>query len=264
MTDFRYALLLALCAWGSVMRLRLVFTSFMLAVGCFVACSKDAPAPSSELAGCAKDTDCKDSRVCVNGMCADAQGGPDAAGTEAEAEASADVGSDAADAFASNAPDHDSGDAAANGSDVSAADSQPAPRPCSETCTTGCCDTNGTCQVGTSNTVCGWYGRACSDCTLSTSYPPDYVCLPIGEPGSFEYLCEHAPSGCGAGNVTCTSGCCSNIDGTCQAGTSDTQCGFAGNGCANCTSSNYPSGYHCLLVRDGPNVELPACVAGDQ
>jgi hypothetical protein len=217
--------------------------------------------------GCAKDTDCKGSRICVNGACTDVPGGPDGAEADAEADASSDVASDAAseaaDVSVADAPGHDSGDAA-DGSDASESGSQPSPLPCSETCSTGCCDANGTCQAGTSNAVCGWYGRACSDCTLSTSYPPDYVCLPIGEPGSFEYLCERAPAGCGAGNVTCSSGCCSNTDGTCQAGTSDTQCGFAGNGCANCTSSNYPSGYHCLLVRDGPNVELPACVGGDQ
>jgi hypothetical protein len=34
------------------------------------------------------------------------------------------------------------------------------------TCSAGCCDLSGACQVGTSNTVCGGSGNPCQDCTL--------------------------------------------------------------------------------------------------
>jgi hypothetical protein len=42
------------------------------------------------------------------------------------------------------------------------------PPPCSQTCTTGCCDSDGLCQGGTSDALCGAGGASCTDCTVSS------------------------------------------------------------------------------------------------
>jgi hypothetical protein len=244
-----------------------------------MACAKAASSPP-ELVGCAKGTDCKGSRLCVGGVCTNAYTGLDAAdGVDgglpdapdngllvANGEAAAETGTEAGllttDAHGLDAAEQEEVSDATSVSDASDAGEAP-PRPCSESCMTGCCDANGKCQAGISDTICGWYGRTCSDCTSLTSYPSGYHCLPIGNPPIAEYLCG-TPSitGCvdSIGNDTCRGGCC-DIHGNCQMGTSDTGCGFAGRLCNDCTSTNYPSGYHCLAVSEGPNVVLHTCDA---
>ena len=89
--------------------------------------------------------------------------------------------------------------------------------PCSSQNCNGCCDKNGKCQTGTSNTVCGADGASCADCTPSKDVCTNQACVPT----------------CGPSN--CAAGCC-DAQGACEAGFLDSACGSEGATCTNCTA----------------------------
>jgi hypothetical protein len=94
--------------------------------------------------------------------------------------------------------------------------------PC--TCANGCCDANGACQTGSSNTQCGSPYSFCDDCTLSGSQCSNQQC--------------GAALDAGVCNVeTCPSGCCDSF-GVCQQGITGLQCGTAGTNCQTCLNSS--------------------------
>ena len=94
--------------------------------------------------------------------------------------------------------------------------------PCgADTCATGCCDTDGVCQSGTSIDQCGSGGTACQSCLLQAGRGGNPVC------GNQQ--CG-TPAPC-----ACATGCCDAL-GACQPGSSNTQCGL-GVACTDCTAS---------------------------
>lgn len=102
--------------------------------------------------------------------------------------------------------------------------------PCSQTCTTGCCDSNGACQAGTADTACGSAAKTCENCTPSAKTCSFNSCTAVT---------TRRDGGCDS--ATCSAGCC-DTSGVCQPGTFDTACGANGNNCSNCA----PSGDQCV------------------
>jgi len=93
----------------------------------------------------------------------------------------------------------------------------------------GCCDANGSCQIGTSDAICGAQGAACRNCSTQSQ-----TCT---QPGSY---CA-APLPCA---TVCPAGCC-DARGVCHAPT-DTACGTQGQTCSDCTLQGRvcaPQGY---------------------
>lgn len=109
------------------------------------------------------------------------------------------------------------------------------------TCPDGCCDAQGQCKDGNSNTECGVSGTKCGDCTAA-----GLSCAPQG----FCYQGKHC------GSDTCA-GCCDGT-GTCQPGNSSAACGQYGKLCDNCgAKSQMCSGQVC-----GTGSTCPAPYAG--
>ena len=119
-------------------------------------------------------------------------------------------------------------------------------------CNSGCCSNaqNGSCQPGSSATLCGGTGTLCVDCSAS---PSGHTCLanklacgctrtadcPTGK------ACDLGTSTCTAAcnaNQLCNGGCCAG--GTCGGGTAAAACGAGGSTCADCTGS--ANGHLCL------------------
>jgi Stigma-specific protein, Stig1 len=93
--------------------------------------------------------------------------------------------------------------------------------PCGPTtCATGCCDANGVCQPGTSNTACGGGGFPCRVCNTTRD-----VCAA----GGCEPLC---------GPATCPNGCCETSTNTCLPGNIDAACGYGGEVCFQCDTTS--------------------------
>ncbi len=84
------------------------------------------------------------------------------------------------------------------------------------TCPNGCCDVNGFCEPGQSQSSCGDFGNACQNCDLLGN-----MC--------FGQRCASACS-----SQTCPDGCCDQFD-VCQSGTTNGACGFGGNLCESCS-----------------------------
>lgn len=94
--------------------------------------------------------------------------------------------------------------------------------PCgADTCATGCCDTDGICQPGTTIDQCGSGSAACQSCLLQGRGGGNPVCA--------NQQCG-TPAPC-----ACATGCCDAL-GACQPGSSNTQCGL-GVACSDCTAS---------------------------
>ena len=114
-------------------------------------------------------------------------------------------------------PSDDAGGASDAGSDTGSV----VGGPCDfRTCPQGCCDANGTCQMG-SPTFCGTGGAACATCPSGTE------CL-------YNYHCECTPAACPSGCCAAPLGSNPAADKVCQAGTTDLACGTAGETCSDC------------------------------
>jgi hypothetical protein len=112
--------------------------------------------------------------------------------------------------------------------------------PCGPTtCATGCCDANGVCQPGTSNTACGFGGVPCSVCNTTTQ-----VCA--GAAHSCEQLC---------GPDTCPTGCCDPSTNNCLPGNTAEACGYGGEVCVQCDTTNF---FNCSTITAG-GITTRAC-----
>ena len=112
------------------------------------------------------------------------------------------------------------------------------------TCPTGCCS-GGVCHSGQpDDTACGTGGAACVVCPSSAS------CTSDGK-------CDGPPPIC---NATNCKGCC--LSGTvCVVGTFDTECGMAGQKCADCTNTSQTcQGQAC--VNPSTTCNSTTCSAG--
>src|ERR1700690_4030928 len=89
-----------------------------------------------------------------------------------------------------------------------------------ETCPAGCCDYTNQCRQGITGTACGRSGVNCLDCVLEGQICSNQTCT-----------APDGGSGCGAFNCN---GCCDAL-GDCIPVNSDTQCGFAGSRCVDCS-----------------------------
>ncbi|MBI5537396.1 MAG: hypothetical protein HY898_32030 [Deltaproteobacteria bacterium] len=92
---------------------------------------------------------------------------------------------------------------------------------CGPSSCNGCCDWNGKCQSGDTNTACGIQGSQCSNCIISSQ-----IC------DQAHGVCVTVPN-CGPSNCA---GCCTK-GGVCQNGYADNHCGHGGVLCENCTNS---------------------------
>ncbi len=86
-----------------------------------------------------------------------------------------------------------------------------------QSCPHGCCDAQGNCQAGTTDSVCGNLGNACLACAN-----PNPVCS------------NQSCTTCTA-ERRCPGGCCDIPTGTCQPGSAATACGSVGGTCATCS-----------------------------
>jgi hypothetical protein len=88
------------------------------------------------------------------------------------------------------------------------------------TCPNGCCNqVNGKCEVGTSNTLCGAGGLACTVCNT----------------GSGQTCQNNACVGGLCDSISCSTGCCANNVCTVPTGS---QCGARGSSCISCPGAN--------------------------
>jgi hypothetical protein len=164
---------------------------------------------------------------------------------------------------------------------------------CSKTsCSNGCCDQRGICQLGNTEESCGKGGFLCMVCssgekctsgecmpavTCGPSNCPNGCCLngqcvdgtsnaACGRGGGACGVCQApavctnyacaSPSVCNA-NV-CASGCCQN--GKCMQGNTNQACGTGGNNCAVC---QYPAGCANFVCSSNPaNCNTSSCGQG--
>jgi hypothetical protein len=116
-----------------------------------------------------------------------------------------------------------------------------------ETCSDGCCDSSGTCKVGSPDDTCGLNGAACRDCTAS--------------PGQFCSAGTCAPK-CTPAN--CPDGCCTE-DGHCSEGNSSFACGLGGTACVDCMDAGRngcAAGSCCSRFSGGCATDADCCDAG--
>ena len=124
-------------------------------------------------------------------------------------------------------------------------------------CPFGCCDSSGSCQVGSSDALCGHGGAACGICTLSQQCNVG-TCTNIGQSGGPGGGSGGGRTGGGSGGgaagggfgggsgggfgggtggacgpTNCSTGCC--FSGTCIQPPSNAACGTNGQVCVNCT-----------------------------
>lgn len=88
-----------------------------------------------------------------------------------------------------------------------------------QSCPNGCCDAQGICQSGNTNSDCGSGGALCAICIN-----PNPVCS--------NKTCTTC-----AVDRPCPSGCCDVATGTCEPGTETTACGSSGGVCATCSGT---------------------------
>ncbi|MCE7894807.1 MAG: hypothetical protein DYH12_34745 [Sorangiineae bacterium PRO1] len=112
-------------------------------------------------------------------------------------------------------------DCLAKGQGCSAGVCQGAPPICGPGNCGGCCDANGKCVTGVTDSACGAGGKKCEACASPKK---------CSVPGNY---CAYLPT-CGA--LTCPSGCC-DAQGQCKDGNSNTECGVNGTKCGDCTAS---------------------------
>jgi hypothetical protein len=120
-------------------------------------------------------------------------------------------------------------------------------------CLSGCCSaaTAGTCQPGTSQSVCGAVGTQCKSCVGNAT---GVACLTSGSCGCTNkadcaagFACDlslgKCTTSCNA-NQPCNGGCCSAA-GSCVGGGSTAACGSAGTACAVCANNTSCATYTC-------------------
>ncbi len=96
----------------------------------------------------------------------------------------ADFGLDDATSGEDALSDDDAGDGGLSsvGPEDDAGDGGITPRTCAATCMSGCCDSDGVCFEGTSDTACGASAGNCSDCTLTSGTCRSRACVASGVP----------------------------------------------------------------------------------
>ncbi len=109
------------------------------------------------------------------------------------------------------------------------------PAPCA--CTNGCCDANGNCQPGSSDTQCG-NQTTCADCTVYGLQCNNLTC---GTP--FD--------GGACNGLTCPTGCCDFTTGVCQQGLTNMVCGNFGAFCQNCVDKGEICSSQQCMPTDG-------------
>lgn len=123
-------------------------------------------------------------------------------------------------------------------------------RPCEATCTSGCCDANGKCQGGRSDSSCGSAGRECVRCSGATCSPTGF-CGPGGSGGG------GGTSSCVGVGATCIANndCCAYRSGT----------GYCVSGrCADACSANSDCNSDCCatLVSGNRACNQPSACGG--
>jgi hypothetical protein len=96
---------------------------------------------------------------------------------------------------------------------------------CSSATCGGCCDSTGTCQMGTTNNACGVQGGACAVC------PQGQGC----QSGMCTASSGNTDSGTTCGPSNCT-GCCASNNYCFPSATSNLVCGSNGGACASCSN----------------------------
>jgi hypothetical protein len=117
-------------------------------------------------------------------------------------------------------------------------------------CPLGCCDALNQCHPGASNTECGFDESSCMDCS---SLGSGFQCV-------FQ-SCE-GPLDAGVCNESsCPSGCC-DVNGVCQPGLTNPNCGVSGTNCQNCLAAAMVcSSQQCVWPDGGPACDgtCPGC-----
>jgi hypothetical protein len=110
-----------------------------------------------------------------------------------------------------------------------------------QTCPSGCCDLEGRCEQGVTDTACGNFGGDCFDCRATGDVCSNQQCaIPAG------------PAACAR---TCA-GCC-DVLGNCSPGTADAQCGESGRRCTDCSTAGDQCQFGMCSAPDGG----PTCFA---
>jgi hypothetical protein len=105
-------------------------------------------------------------------------------------------------------------------------------------CASGCCDANGVCHPGASNTQCGGPQTYCEDCTAVGAQCSQQQCGASLDAG----VCNAQ---------TCPTGCC-DLSGQCQQGLTSTLCGASGANCTDCHGAGQIcSNQECVSLPDG-------------
>jgi hypothetical protein len=104
-------------------------------------------------------------------------------------------------------------------------------------CPAGCCDANNQCQPGASNTECGDFGSACTDCTATGAQCSGQECVAGLDAG----VCNQQ---------SCPSGCCDEY-GVCQQGITSSNCGIAGAACQSCLAYGFVCSNQACVTPDG-------------
>ena len=116
---------------------------------------------------------------------------------------------------------------------------------CNEYTCSGCCDTSGVCQPGTTASACGEYGSACKACASTaacfsgqcTGFVCDAQTCPDGccdTSGTCQSVVNMGGAACPCAAI-CEAGCCDST-GACRAGTTDIACGSGGATCVDCAT----------------------------
>ena len=115
-----------------------------------------------------------------------------------------------------------------------------------QSCPTGCCDyATGQCRQGITGTACGRSGADCQDCVLR------------GQICSNQQTCTAPNGGLGCGAFNCN-GCCDG-NANCVPVNSDTQCGFAGSRCVDCTGLGDRCASGACTAADGGVACVQSC-----
>lgn len=131
-------------------------------------------------------------------------------------------------------------------------------RACGPTNCVGCCDAEGKCQAGTSDSLCGANGSACDGCTSP-------------------FHCNSQLSGraCGSKIIECSvtncpTGCCARSNNVsqdlyCFQGTDAYACGIGGQACADCTAASQACSNHACTgsVCGGGHCDNGCCLGSE-
>ncbi len=116
-----------------------------------------------------------------------------------------------------------------------------------QSCPSGCCDTSGNCESGTSPTACGTDAALCQNCLQIGATCQSQECAPVPPPCSFQ---------------TCPNGCC-DANGFCEPGQSTPACGDFGQTCQNCALFGEAcSGQSCNFFIDASTCGPTTCPGG--